>query len=87
MIADEVEELLKDPTPEKARALLDKIPDLVPEDPALAPLLEEEMAKAYGEAWEKARADAQGHEGNDELDNGELTQEEAERLYEEIMAE
>ena len=51
LIADEVEELLKDPTPEKARALLDKIPDLVPEDPALAPLLAEEMAKAYGEAW------------------------------------
>jgi len=51
MIAGEVEELLKDPTPEKARALLDKIPDLVPEDPALAPLLAEEMAKAYGEAW------------------------------------
>ena len=51
MIADEVEELLKDPTPEKARALLDKIPDLVPEDPALAPLLAEVMAKAYGEAW------------------------------------
>ena len=55
MIADEVEELLKDPTPEKARALLDKIPDLVPEDPALAPLLAEEMAKAYGEAFTKAR--------------------------------
>ena len=51
MIADEVEELLKDPTPEKARVLLDKIPDLVPEDPALAPLLAEEMAKAYGEAF------------------------------------
>ena len=51
LIADEVEELLKDPTPEKARALLDKIPDLVPEDPALAPLLAEVMAKAYGDAW------------------------------------
>ena len=51
MIAGEVEELLKDPTPEKARALLDKIPDLVPEDPSLAPLLAEEMAKAYGEAF------------------------------------
>lgn len=51
LIADEVEELLKDPTPEKARALLDKIPDLVPEDPALAPLLAEVMAKAYGEAF------------------------------------
>ena len=50
-LAAEVEILLEDPTPEKARALLDKIPDLVPEDPALAPLLAEEMAKAYGEAW------------------------------------
>ena len=56
LIADEVEELLKDPTPEKARALLDKIPDLVPEDPALAPLIAEEMAKAYGEAFAKARS-------------------------------
>ena len=50
-LASEVEELWKDPTPEKARALLDKIPDLVPEAPALAPLLAEEMAKAYGEAF------------------------------------
>ena len=50
-LASEVEELLKDPTPEKARALLDKLPDLVPDDPALAPLLAEEMAKAYGEAF------------------------------------
>ena len=56
MIAGEVKELLKDPTPEKARALLDKIPDLVPEDPTLAPLLAEEMAKAYGDAFTKARA-------------------------------
>ena len=57
-LASEVEELLKDPTPEKARALLDKIPDLVPEDPALAPLLAEEMAKAYGEAFGRARTPA-----------------------------
>ncbi len=64
-LADEVEELLKDPTPEKARALLDKIPDLVPEDPALAPLLAEEMAKAYGEAWEESRA----ADGEDNLPN------------------
>ena len=57
-LAGEVDELLKDPTPEKARALLDKLPDLVPEDPALAPLLAEEMAKAYGEAFTKAREGA-----------------------------
>ena len=54
MISEEVEELLKDPTPEKARALLDKLPELVPEDPTLAPLLAEEMAKAFGEAFTKA---------------------------------
>ena len=55
MISEEVEELLKDPTPEKAKELLAKIPDLVPEDPALAPLLAEEMAKAFGEAFTKAQ--------------------------------
>lgn len=78
LIADEVEELLKAPTPEKARALLDKIPDLVPEDPALAPLLAEEMAKAYGEAFTKAqpvatnKQDAQGNEHDD--GNGQFTE-------------
>lgn len=50
-LAAEIEKLLENPTAEKARALLEKIPDMVPEDPALAPLLAEEMAKAYGEAW------------------------------------
>jgi len=50
-LASEVEELLKDPTPDKARALLDRIPELVPEDPTLAPILAEEMAKAYSEAF------------------------------------
>ena len=83
--AEAVAELLENPTPERAAALLKKLPNLLPEDPALAAVIAEEMAKSYGEAWEKARADAQGHEGNDELDNGELTQEEAEKLYEEIM--
>ena len=51
MISEEVEDLLNDLTPEKARALLDKLPDLVPEDPTLAPLLAEEMAKAFGDAF------------------------------------
>ena len=75
MIAGEVEELLKDPTPEKARALLDKLPDLVPEDPALAPLLAEEMAKAYGDAFTKAqpvatnKKDANGREHGEGSDN------------------
>ena len=55
-LAKEVEKLLENPTPEKARELLEKIPDLVPEDPALAPLLAEEMVKAYGDAFTKARS-------------------------------
>ena len=50
-LAAEIEKLLENPTAEAARALLEKIPDMVPEDPALAPLLAEEMAKAYGEAF------------------------------------
>ena len=65
-LAAEVEELLKELekgdargsgtlAASKARALLDKIPGLAPEDPALAPLLAEEMAKAFGEAFTKAR--------------------------------
>ena len=57
-LAAEVEGLLKEPTPEKARAILEKLPDLVPSDPALAPLLAEEMAKAFGGAWEESRAEA-----------------------------
>ena len=55
MISEEVEDLLNDLTPEKARALLDKLPELVPEDPTLAPLLAEEMAKAFGEAFTPAQ--------------------------------
>ena len=62
-LAAEVEELLKElesggprsVAAEKARALLDKIPALVPSDPTLAPLFAEVMAKAYGEAFTSAR--------------------------------
>ena len=62
-LAAEVEELLKElesggprsVAAEKARALLDKIPALVPSDPTLAPLFAEVMAKAYGEAFISAR--------------------------------
>ena len=65
-LASEVEDLLKEletvgadhRAARKARALLDKIPDLVPSDPALAPLLAEEMAKAFGGAWEESHAEA-----------------------------
>ena len=69
-LAGEVEELLNDLTPEKAKEFLAKIPDLVPDDPVLAPLIAEEMAKAYGEAFTASqksqqvanKKDAQGNE-------------------------
>ncbi|MBQ8113674.1 MAG: DUF935 family protein [Kiritimatiellae bacterium] len=62
-LAAEVEDLLKalesggprSVVAEKAKALLEKLPEMVPSDPALAPLLAEEMAKAYGEAFTKAQ--------------------------------
>ena len=65
-LASEVEELLNElesggprsVAAEKAKALLEKLPEMVPSDPALAPLLAEEMAKAYGEAWEESHAEA-----------------------------
>lgn len=60
--AEAVAKLLENPTPERAAALLKDLPNLLPEDPALAAVIAEEMAKAYGEAWEKARAEAQGND-------------------------
>lgn len=45
--AEAIRELLEDPTPEKAKALLDRLPELLPEDPALAAVIAEEMAKEF----------------------------------------
>ena len=53
--AEAVAKLLQNPTPDRAAALLKDLPNLLPEDPALAAVIAEEMAKAYAEAWEKAR--------------------------------
>lgn len=54
--AKRVRELLADPTPEAARRLLDDLPKLMPEDPALAALLAEEMAGAFAGAHRPGRA-------------------------------
>ena len=51
--AEAVETLLADPTPEKAAALLQKHPSLLPEDPAMAAVLAEAMAEEYG-VWSSA---------------------------------
>jgi len=45
--ADAIKELLKDPSPERAKALLADLPKLLPEDPALAAVIAEEMAKQF----------------------------------------
>ena len=80
--AEAVAKLLQNPTPDRAAALLKDLPSILPEDPALAAVIAEEMAKAYGEAWEKARKearptvenkqDAQGNEHDD--GNGQFTE-------------
>ncbi len=72
--ADAIRELLEDPTPEKAKALLDDLPTLLPEDPALAAIIAEEMAKEFSSA------------ASDPSDEKEITQADAERIYEEIMS-
>ena len=72
-----VRELMEDPTPERAAEAMKLIPSLLPEDPAMAAVFRDTIAEAYIEAAEDGRA---------ERVEGKMTQEEAERLYEEIMA-
>ena len=44
-----------------AASLLANLPALLPEDPAMAGVIADEMARAFGEAWETARgASAEG---------------------------
>ena len=59
--AEAVAKLLENPTPERAAALLEDLPSLLPDDPVLAAVIAEEMAKAYGVAWEKARKKSEAH--------------------------
>ena len=77
--ARRVRELLEDPTPEAARALMADLPGLMPEDPAGAAVLAEAMAGAFAGAHRGPAPSAPA--------DGGLTQEDAERIYEEMMAE
>ena len=70
--SEAVAKLLKNPTPETAAALLDELPALLPDDPALATVIAEAMAEEFGDQIVKNK--------------DEITQEEAERIYEEIMS-
>ncbi len=47
--AKAVQELMSDPSPEKARALIDRLPDLLPDDPEMAAILESELASTFGD--------------------------------------
>lgn len=46
--AGEIRDLLENPSPEKAAALLQKLPELLPEDPAMAAVIAEAMAAEFG---------------------------------------
>lgn len=47
--AEEVLKLLEDPTPEKAAELAEKLPSLMPEDPALAAVIADAMIEQFAE--------------------------------------
>ena len=72
-----VKKLLENPTPDGAAALLHDLPSLIPEDPALAAVIAEAMtAELRPDASAQPDAEAKG----------EITQADADRIYEEIMS-
>lgn len=83
--AEEVLRLLEDPTPEKASEVAARLPGLIPDDPALAAVIAEAMAEEFGAVKPKdggAVSDAETQGRGDGL-----TQEDAERLWDEIMGD
>ena len=92
-LADAVEKLIADgATPEAAKELLSHIGDYLPTDPAAAAVLAEDTARHFAtvfEAQKKSHAEARrgGEAEAAKNKGGELTQEEAKQLYEEMMAE
>ena len=62
-LASEIESLLKElesggpRSVAAAKDLMDRLPDLLPDDPAMAAVIAEEMAKAYGEAFTMRKED------------------------------
>ena len=75
--AKAVEEFLKDPSKEAAEKLLADLPKLLPDDPAMAAVIADEVAKVYVATVASSRPSQNGEE---------ITQEKAEELYEEMMA-
>ncbi|MGN0853429.1 MAG: hypothetical protein ACI4Q3_08650 [Kiritimatiellia bacterium] len=69
-----MKEWLDDPSREAAEKLLADLPSLIPDDPALAAVIAEEMAKAMADSLAEGAAET-----------GEITQAQAEQIYEEMM--
>ena len=47
--ADALQTLLKDPSPQAAQALIARLPQLLPQDPEMAAILEEELTKTFAD--------------------------------------
>ena len=93
--AKAVEELLKNPSKESAEKFLAALPKLLPDDPEMAAILADATAEAMGEAVAGERGTGNGEREEDgasrpsqksQTSRDEITQEQAEKLYEEIMA-
>ena len=71
-IGEAVKELLEDPSPEAAKALLARLPSLLPDDPAMAAVLAEAMAAEFGVEKLANSTDAHGNEHDN--GNGQFTE-------------
>ena len=95
-VAKALEEFLQNPSKEAAEKLLADLPDLLPADPATAAVIADAMAEAMAEevgeegtdgtkgTKETSRASLPSRESQKSQD--EITQEQAEELYEEMMS-
>ena len=70
--AEAVKRLLENPTPETCSKLLDDLPALLPDDPELATVIAEAMADEFADVIVRNKED--------------ISQEDAERIYEEMMS-
>lgn len=91
--ADAVQALLKDPSPQAAQALIARLPQLLPDDPEMAAILEEELAAAFGDEVSRS-PEASKPRGVETANSREveasatpaITQEAAQALFDELMA-
>ena len=60
--AEAIKELLNDPSKEKAEEILKKLPELLPEDPAMAAVIAEAMAAEFGKMGNGEREPGNGEE-------------------------